>query len=103
MLGIIFDANTVMYKMMNLVWINILFCNFCDYVLCFSSVTPILKHRLQKDVASMAWKPLCASILAVACQSCVIVWHVDPTSLSTRYQTDHAKSKLFFLLITAHV
>ncbi|XP_077339977.1 aladin [Lithobates pipiens] len=49
-----------------------------------SSVTPILKHRLQKDVASMAWKPLCASILAVACQSCVIVWHVDPTSLSTR-------------------
>ncbi|XP_026723059.1 aladin isoform X4 [Athene cunicularia] len=32
----------------------------------------------------MAWKPLCASILAVACQSCVLVWHLDPTSLSTR-------------------
>ncbi|CAH2224751.1 aladin isoform X2 [Pelobates cultripes] len=49
-----------------------------------SPTIPTLKHRLQKDVASMAWKPLCASILAVACQSCVLVWHVDPTSLSTR-------------------
>ncbi|XP_053312167.1 aladin [Spea bombifrons] len=49
-----------------------------------SHTVPTLKHRLQKDVASMAWKPLCASILAVACQSCVLVWHVDPTSLSTR-------------------
>ncbi|XP_053564284.1 aladin isoform X2 [Bombina bombina] len=49
-----------------------------------SSTVPTLKHRLQKDVACMAWKPLCASILAVACQSCVLVWHVDPTSLSTR-------------------
>ncbi|XP_040278176.1 aladin [Bufo bufo] len=49
-----------------------------------SPTIPTLKHRLQKDVASMAWKPLCASILAVACQSCVLVWHIDPTSLSTR-------------------
>ncbi|KAM4700055.1 aladin [Discoglossus pictus] len=49
-----------------------------------STTVPTLKHRLQKDVASMAWKPLCASVLAVACQSCVLVWHVDPTSLSTR-------------------
>ncbi|KAH0629074.1 hypothetical protein JD844_010877 [Phrynosoma platyrhinos] len=50
-----------------------------------NSVTvPILKHRLQRNVASMAWKPLCASILAVACHSCVLVWHLDPTSLSTR-------------------
>ncbi|KAG8452684.1 hypothetical protein GDO86_004464 [Hymenochirus boettgeri] len=49
-----------------------------------SPTIPTLKHRLQKDVASMAWKPMCASVLAVACQSCVLVWHVDPTSLSTR-------------------
>ncbi|CAM5124716.1 unnamed protein product [Natator depressus] len=49
-----------------------------------SATVPILKHRLQRNVASMAWKPLCASILAVACQSCVLVWHLDPTSLSTR-------------------
>ncbi|KAG6927139.1 aladin WD repeat nucleoporin, partial [Chelydra serpentina] len=49
-----------------------------------SATVPILKHRLQRNVASMVWKPLCASILAVACQSCVLVWHLDPTSLSTR-------------------
>lgn len=49
-----------------------------------SATVPSLKHRLQRDVAALAWKPLCASILAVACQSCVLVWHLDPTSLSTR-------------------
>ncbi|XP_032569476.1 aladin isoform X2 [Chiroxiphia lanceolata] len=51
---------------------------------CTSATVPSLKHRLQRNVASMAWKPLCASILAVACQTCVLVWHLDPTSLSTR-------------------
>ncbi|XP_029450944.1 aladin isoform X2 [Rhinatrema bivittatum] len=49
-----------------------------------STTIPTLKHRLQKNVAAMLWKPLCASVLAVACQSCILVWHVDPTSLSTR-------------------
>ncbi|MBN3306284.1 AAAS protein, partial [Amia calva] len=49
-----------------------------------SPTAPTLKHRLQRSVASLAWKPLCASALAVACQNCVLVWHVDPTSLSTR-------------------
>uniref|UniRef100_A0A8V0ZZK4 Aladin WD repeat nucleoporin n=1 Tax=Gallus gallus TaxID=9031 RepID=A0A8V0ZZK4_CHICK len=49
-----------------------------------SATIPSLKHRLQRNVAAVAWKPLCASILAVACQSCVLVWHLDPTSLSTR-------------------
>ncbi|KFQ86060.1 Aladin, partial [Phoenicopterus ruber ruber] len=38
-----------------------------------SATIPSLKHRLQRNVAAMAWKPLCASILAVACQSCVLV------------------------------
>ncbi|XP_069087059.1 aladin isoform X1 [Pleurodeles waltl] len=58
-----------------------------DYIRVYnttSATVPTLKHRLQKNVASLAWKPLCASVLAVACQSCVLVWHVDPTSLSTR-------------------
>ncbi|KAM6394891.1 LOW QUALITY PROTEIN: aladin [Rhynochetos jubatus] len=49
-----------------------------------SATVPSLKHRLQRGVAAVAWKPLCASILAVACQSCVLVWHLDPTSLATR-------------------
>ncbi|KAJ8016295.1 hypothetical protein DPEC_G00005710 [Dallia pectoralis] len=49
-----------------------------------SSTTPTLKHRLQRGVAALQWKPLCASDLAVACHNCLLVWHVDPTSLSTR-------------------
>uniref|UniRef100_A0A4W3JF22 Aladin WD repeat nucleoporin n=1 Tax=Callorhinchus milii TaxID=7868 RepID=A0A4W3JF22_CALMI len=49
-----------------------------------SETVPTLKHRLQKNVAALAWKPLCASVLAVGCQSCILVWQVDPTSLSTR-------------------
>ncbi|KAM4562856.1 aladin [Odontesthes bonariensis] len=49
-----------------------------------SATTPTLKHRLQKSVAAVQWKPLCASALAVACQNCLLVWHVDPCSLSTR-------------------
>lgn len=49
-----------------------------------SATAPTLKHRLQRSVAALQWKPLCASALAVACHNCLLVWHVDPTSLSTR-------------------
>ncbi|XP_054033301.1 aladin [Dryobates pubescens] len=49
-----------------------------------SATIPSLKHRLQRQVAALAWKPLGASLLAVGCQSCVLLWHLDPTSLSTR-------------------
>uniref|UniRef100_A0A3B5M1G5 Achalasia, adrenocortical insufficiency, alacrimia n=1 Tax=Xiphophorus couchianus TaxID=32473 RepID=A0A3B5M1G5_9TELE len=49
-----------------------------------SAITPTLKHRLQRNVAAVQWKPLCASALAVACQNCLLVWNVDPCSLSTR-------------------
>ncbi|XP_049609852.1 aladin [Syngnathus scovelli] len=49
-----------------------------------SLTTPTLKHRLQRSVAAVQWKPLCASGLAVACQNCLLVWNVDPCSLSTR-------------------
>ena len=50
-----------------------------------SATAPTLKHRLQRSVAAVQWKPLCASALAVACHNCLLVWHVDPSSLSTRY------------------
>ncbi|XP_072350917.1 aladin, partial [Scyliorhinus torazame] len=52
---------------------------------CKSATVPTLKHRLQKDVSVLAWKPLCASVLAVGCVTCILVWNIDPTSLSTRY------------------
>ncbi|MEQ2170881.1 hypothetical protein GOODEAATRI_004885, partial [Goodea atripinnis] len=48
-----------------------------------SSISPTLKHRLQRNVAAVQWKPLCASVFAVACQNCLLVWNVDPCSLST--------------------
>ncbi|XP_033639313.1 aladin-like [Asterias rubens] len=49
-----------------------------------SEVVPTLKHRFQRVVAFLAWKPLSASVLAVACQTCIMIWNVDPKSLSTR-------------------
>ncbi|RUS78728.1 hypothetical protein EGW08_013515 [Elysia chlorotica] len=49
-----------------------------------SSLSPLLKHRLQRQVTDLAWQPLSSSVLAVACQSCVLIWHVEPTSLASR-------------------
>ncbi|KAL5007306.1 hypothetical protein ScPMuIL_016112 [Solemya velum] len=49
-----------------------------------SELVPILKHKLQKNVADLAWQPQCSSVLAVACQTCILIWHVEPTSLATR-------------------
>lgn len=67
------------------------------FALCLSATTPTLKHRLQRNVAAVQWKPLCASGLAVACQSCLLVWHVDPCSLSTRYKHSLNNAPHFFL------
>lgn len=52
-----------------------------------TDVTPVLKHKLQKGVADVAWSYMSSSILAVACQTCTLIWHVDPTSLASRPST----------------
>ncbi|XP_077978490.1 aladin-like [Glandiceps talaboti] len=49
-----------------------------------SDIMPICKHKLQKGISMLKWKPLSSSQLAVACQTCILIWHLDPTSLSTR-------------------
>ncbi|XP_050388473.1 aladin [Patella vulgata] len=49
-----------------------------------NTLVPVLKHKLQKYVADISWQPLSASVLAVACQTCVLIWHIDPTSLAAR-------------------
>ncbi|XP_033104095.1 aladin-like [Anneissia japonica] len=49
-----------------------------------SEVVSNLKHRLQKCVAALAWKHHSASVLAVACKTCILIWRVDPSSLFTR-------------------
>ncbi|KAK2156791.1 hypothetical protein NP493_1929g00000 [Ridgeia piscesae] len=57
------------------------------YIGCKTDVTPTLKHKLQKGVADVAWSYMSSSILAVACQACTLIWHVDPTSLASRPST----------------
>ncbi|XP_076470400.1 aladin-like [Babylonia areolata] len=52
-----------------------------------SPLVPVLKHKLQKCVAHLAWQPLSASVLAVASQSAVLIWHIEPTSLAARPST----------------
>ncbi|KAH9503246.1 hypothetical protein Btru_068553 [Bulinus truncatus] len=64
-----------------------------------NNLCPILKHKLQKQVADLSWQPLSASVLAVACKTCVLIWHVDPTSLAVRpssgtVQVLHCSSKI---------
>ncbi|XP_022099900.1 aladin-like isoform X2 [Acanthaster planci] len=49
-----------------------------------SDLVPTLKHRVQRCVACITWKPLSASDLAVACLACILIWHIDPSSLSIR-------------------
>jgi len=36
-------------------------------------------------------RPLSASVLAVACQSCILIWTVEPTSLASRPSTSCAQ------------
>ena len=31
------------------------------------------------------FRPQSASVLAVGCQTCILLWKVDPNSLATRY------------------
>lgn len=49
-----------------------------------SELVPILKHKLQKNVATLAWQPHSSSVLAVGCQSCILIWHIEPSSLASR-------------------
>lgn len=56
-----------------------------------ANIVPVLKHRMQKEVADIMWKPMCASVLAVACCRCVLVWTVDPTSSSTHPSSSSAQ------------
>ena len=49
-----------------------------------SSINPLLKHKKQKNIACLAWRPFSASELAVGCASGVLVWTVDPMSLVAR-------------------
>lgn len=55
-----------------------------------TSIMPMLKHKSQRNITDMAWKPFCSSVLAVACQEGVLLWQVDPTSLIARPSAAYA-------------
>ncbi|KAH8042850.1 hypothetical protein HPB51_026115 [Rhipicephalus microplus] len=54
------------------------------------SITPVLKHRSQRNITDMAWKPYSSAVLAVACQEGVLLWQVEPTSLIARPSSAYA-------------
>jgi aladin len=48
-------------------------------VFCLSTEAwPQLKHKLQRHIVCLAWRPLTQNTLAVGCKSGVAVWEVDP-------------------------
>ncbi|XP_042878898.1 aladin-like [Penaeus japonicus] len=67
---------------------NTLAAVFCDdTVRVFAagrSITPLLKHRLQKSITKVAWMPFSASLLAVGCECGVLLWTLDPVNVVTR-------------------
>lgn len=55
-----------------------------------STLVPILKSKLQKGVSCMAWRHLSASEIAVGCETCILIWTVDPNSVVTRPSTTNS-------------
>ena len=47
-------------------------------------VSPVLKHKQQRGVACLAWRPYLASELAVGCLTGILIWTVDPLSVVAR-------------------
>ncbi|XP_064456806.1 aladin-like [Ornithodoros turicata] len=39
-------------------------------------VVPMLKHKSQRNITALAWRPCCSSTLAVACQDGILLWQV---------------------------
>nr|CAB3219591.1 aladin-like [Phallusia mammillata] len=54
---------------------------------CDNETVPVLKHKLQRNITDLKWKPLSASILAVGTQTAILIWNIDPMSMSTRPST----------------
>lgn len=58
-----------------------------------SSLVPILKNKSQRGVSCLAWRPLSASELAVGCDTCILIWTIDPNSI-----VSHGNSRLALLV-----
>lgn len=51
-----------------------------------SNFVPLLKCKQQKNISCLAWRPMSISELAVGCESEIIIWNVDPTSVVSSFQ-----------------
>eukprot|EP00096_Caligus_rogercresseyi_P006612 TRINITY_DN23224_c0_g1_i1.p1 TRINITY_DN23224_c0_g1~~TRINITY_DN23224_c0_g1_i1.p1 ORF type:complete len:514 (-),score=142.23 TRINITY_DN23224_c0_g1_i1:93-1574(-) len=47
-------------------------------------VAPVLKHKSQRSITSLAWRPYSSSELAVGTESGVLIWTLDPSSVVAR-------------------
>lgn len=45
------------------------------------STVTLLKTKYQKNITCLAWRPMCATDLAVGCEDGIIIWNVDPLSV----------------------
>ncbi|XP_022916047.1 aladin-like [Onthophagus taurus] len=55
-----------------------------------TNLVPILRCRQQRNISMVSWRPLCDSEIAVACETCIIVWTIDPNSVVTRPSVSNA-------------
>ncbi|KAI4469793.1 aladin [Holotrichia oblita] len=55
-----------------------------------ATLTPILKCKQQKNITAIEWRPMSDSEIAVACEQCIVIWHVDPHSVVTRPSVSNA-------------
>lgn len=55
-----------------------------------NNLIPILKCKQQKNITCLAWRPMSNADIAVACESGIIIWNVDPNSMVTRPSMNHA-------------
>lgn len=50
-----------------------------------SNLVPVLKSKLQRGISCVAWRPLSASEIAIGCESCILIWTVDPNSVVSKF------------------
>ena len=48
------------------------------------STNPVLKHKKQRSISCLGWRPFSSSELAVGCSNGVLLWTVDPASVVGR-------------------
>lgn len=73
----------------------------CIIITQHEEITLVVSNNIVNIVCWFLWqlvsdifigcRPSSASMLAVACQSCILIWTVEPTSLATRPSTSCAR------------